>query len=110
VPLLYLIIHNRVPTIHKQPTEPHFANDTDSNCSTFLMLLVTLTLTVLDIDPSFQLIPRKSANINHNSQHDLVSQPEVPVPNLKPVVFLGFLYEPNTVYSQMSVLILKQLY
>ncbi len=61
MPLLYLIIYNRVPTIHKQPAEPHFTNDTDSNCSTFLMLLVTLTLTVLDIN---QLIPCNSTNIN----------------------------------------------
>ncbi len=55
MPPLYLIIYSCVHTIHKQPAEPHFANDTDSNCPTFLMLLVTLTLTVLDIDPSLLL-------------------------------------------------------
>ncbi len=46
MPLLYLIIYNRVPTIHKQPTEPHFANDTDS--------------TVLDIDP-YLFLPNNSS-------------------------------------------------
>ncbi len=46
-PLLFRIIYIHVPTIHKQPTEPRFANDTDFNSSTFWMLLVTVTVTSL---------------------------------------------------------------
>jgi hypothetical protein len=42
-----LNIYNCVPTIHKQPAEPHIANDTDSNCSILFILLMTLTLTFL---------------------------------------------------------------
>ncbi len=39
-----------------------------------------------------------------------MTQPEVPVPTLKPIIFLGLLDEPNTAYSKMFVLNLEQLY